>query len=65
MVGAPYTQPQSKFSLDFTNPSQVGIIIKLLEDLEEEATPNCESAVPQLVQTLTYYASHAHLSPEQ
>ena len=65
MVGVPYTQPQSKFSLDFTNPSQVGIIIKFLEDLEEEATPNCESAIPQLVQTLTYYASHAHLSPEQ
>lgn len=65
MVGAPYTPPQSKFSLDFTNPSQIGIIIKFLEDLEEEATPNCESAIPQLVQTLTYYASHAHLSPEQ
>ena len=65
MAGAPYTQPQSKFSLDFTNPSQVGIIIKFLEDLEEEASPNCESAIPQLVQTLTYYASHAHLSSEQ
>ena len=65
MAGAPYTQPQSKFSLDFTNPTQISIIIKFLEDLKEEAIPNCESAVPQLVQTLTYYASHAHLSPEQ
>lgn len=65
IAGAPYTQPQSKFSLDFTKPTQISIIIKFLEDLKEEATPNCESAIPQLVQTLTYYASHAHLSPEQ
>ena len=65
IAGAPYTPPQSKFSLDFTNPTQISIIIKFLEDLKEEAIPNCESAIPQLVQTLTYYASHAHLSPEQ
>ena len=65
MAGAPYTPPQSKFSLDFTNPTQISIIIKFLEDLKEEAIPNCESAIPQLVQTLTYYASHAHLSSEQ
>ena len=65
VAGKPYTQPQSKFSLDFTNPTQIGVIVKFLEELEEEALPNCESAIPQLVQTLQYYAGHAHLSPEQ
>ena len=64
-VGAPFEVPRARFLFDFRNPSHVAALVRLSADLEEEAAPNCESAIPQLLATLHYYKEKAHLNAEQ
>lgn len=64
-VSAPFEVPRARFLFDFRNPSHVAALVRLSADLEEEAAPNCESAIPQLLATLHYYKEKAHLNAEQ
>lgn len=61
----PYTRPSAKLEIDFRNPAHIATLIRFRADLVEEAITNCESAIPQLLATLDYYAGRAFLTDEQ
>lgn len=62
---ATYTPTPSRLYVDFRKVEHLAALVRALEELEEEATTNCESAIPQLARTLQYYAEQADLTDEQ